>query len=110
MNKTTSVSKVQLSNGQEAFDLFNHESQGQAAIVDVAVIKRLAMLLPNVSFNTIRRSIMEDIEQTGNINELVKLMEEETAFHRTVNILTTVDFTQPELSVHHVAQVGGVID
>lgn len=82
---------VDLPNGKNAINM-SPESTQQLAIVNLSVIQRLAKLLPKANFNDIRaevifnmRKIDEDSETS--LAQLIQLMEDEVAFHRSVNLI-----------------------
>lgn len=85
---------IQLPNGQEVLDLYNQEFTSQAAIVSLDIIKRLASKLSSVKFETVKFDTCEALSRTTNLEDFVSIMQEETNFHRTVNLITTIDMTQ----------------
>jgi len=64
---------------------FVPELTGQLAIVHLSVLQRLAALLPNASFSTIKNRVSDDILMTKNIDELIMVLENELAFQTSVN-------------------------
>ena len=64
---------------------FVPELTGQLAIVHLSVLQRLAALLPNASFSTIKNRVSDDILMTKNISELIMVLENELAFQTSVN-------------------------
>lgn len=72
--------------------------EGELAIVNLSVIQRLARLLPSANFRDISLSMVLAIEKTESMKEYVALLEDELAFHTTVNLITTIgkEDVQPE--------------
>ena len=61
------------------------------AIVDLAVIKRLASYLPKANLYDIRMAFISELQNVDSISEYVKVIEEELAFHKSVNLINEVD-------------------
>ena len=105
---TSKPATIKLPNGQEVLDLLNMQSTGQGALVNLNVLKRLAALLPSVDYTTIRDNFIEkamainpriqkDHAKVGTpLEQLIQLMEDEIAFHRSVNIITLIDKPEQE--------------
>ena len=91
MKNDYSTTKV-MNNGKEVEAVnLTPTFEGQLAIVHLDVIKRLASMLPSVSFHDIRASILRRIERTPNLEDLIDLMESEMAFHTSVNLINTFE-------------------
>jgi hypothetical protein len=94
---------VKLSTGEEAVVL-TPAFEGPKAIVDLNTIQRLARLLPEAHFRTIRRDLVSRLEGSDNLTDMLYIMEEELAFHKSVNIITTykpVAEMSPQELRHH---------
>jgi hypothetical protein len=96
----TSLQQVELPDGKTAINM-SPESTQQLAIVNLSVIKRLTALLPLASPQDIIGSFqdkLEDLQKTypsrTMLEDFINLMEDEVAFHRSVNLIATYD--QPE--------------
>lgn len=90
---TSTLPKVKLPNGQEVIDLYNMTGTGLAAIVNMEVMQRIISQLPEANFNEIQRDTMNKIEAAQSLEHMVKIMETEVAFHKTVNIISTIDLS-----------------
>jgi hypothetical protein len=64
---------------------FVPELTGQLAIVHLSVLQRLAALLPNASFKTIKERIAHEVSMTESLDQLIMLLENELAFQTSVN-------------------------
>ena len=60
------------------------------ALVDLTVLNQLTELLPKGNFNSIRHSLREQIMNTDNLQELVKVAEDFVTFHNSVNLIKEV--------------------
>jgi hypothetical protein len=60
------------------------------ALVDLQVLNRLIALLPQTDFGNIRHQLRNDITQTQNLEQLVEVCTEFTAFHNSVNFIKEV--------------------
>lgn len=78
---------IQLSNGKTAI-AFIPEITGELAIVDLNVLKRLTSLLPTTSINGTIKRLKENLEYVLNLDEYVKVLKDEVAFHETCNLIT----------------------
>lgn len=61
---------------------------GQLAVVDLGVIQRLASFLPEAHFGTIRRDLVAQIERADNLPAMLDIIEDELAFHKSINLIT----------------------
>lgn len=68
---------------------------GKMAVVDLKTIKRLAALLPRASFNQIKNNMIDVIRDTENLEQFVSVLEEELAFHMSINLIT--EYEEPTL-------------
>lgn len=66
------------------------------AVVDLEVLKRLAMLLPGADFDTIKQETMDKLFATKGLEEMVEVMENEVAFHNSVNLIQMVKIERKE--------------
>ena len=76
-------------NGNQVMDL-SPDYNRPLALVDLNVLNRLTDLLPKGDFNGIRHRLRERIMNTSNLEELVKVTEDFTAFHHSVNLIREV--------------------
>lgn len=60
------------------------------ALVDLTVLNKLTDLLPKGNFTSIRHSLREQIMNTDNLQELVKVAEDFVTFHNSVNLIREV--------------------
>ena len=60
------------------------------ALVDAAVLKQLTDPLPRDNFSGIRHTLRERIMKAENLEELVKVTEDFTAFHKSVSFIREV--------------------
>ena len=84
---------------------FVAESNRQLAIVDLAVLQRISSYLPSVSLDEIKQGIMERIEVSGKLEDVVSVMKEEIAFHETVNLINTFSFAEQEKEISYTESV-----
>ena len=76
-------------NGNQVMDL-SPDYNRPLALVDLNVLNRLTDLLPKGDFNGIRHRLREQIMNTNNLEDLVKVTEDFTAFHHSVNLIREV--------------------
>ena len=76
-------------NGNQVMDL-SPDYNRPLALVDLNVLNRLTDLLPKGDFNGIRHRLREQIMNTNNLEQLVKVAEDFTAFHHSVNLIREV--------------------
>jgi len=91
MNKDQTVSTVEfpLSNGQIVnIPMLVPTFDGDLAVVHLQTIKKLAALLPSVSFSTIKQNMKYAMDETQNLEEYIFVLESEIAFHKSVNLIT----------------------
>lgn len=74
-------------NGREVLD-FTPDYTTQSAIVSLNVIQRLAGLLPVNTIENITKDLRYELGNITNINDYLKLLQDELDFHSTVNLLT----------------------
>lgn len=60
------------------------------ALVDAKVLKQLTDLLPRNNFSGIRHTLRERIMKAENLEELVRVTEDFTAFHKSVSFIREV--------------------
>jgi hypothetical protein len=60
------------------------------ALVDLTVLNKLTDLLPKGNFTSIRHGLREQIMNTDNLQELVKVAEDFVTFHNSVNLIREV--------------------
>lgn len=84
------LQKINL-NGKEVEALnLTPQSDNGLAIVDFTVLRRLTDLLPKANLFDIKQAFIDKIREKTTLNEFVLLLEEEMAFHKTVNLITLV--------------------
>jgi len=73
-------------NGAQVLDLTpNHDRA--LALVDFEIVKRLSSYLPIGDLYDVKRDMINSIHQAETLEDYLKLLEEEVAFHRTINLL-----------------------
>lgn len=80
------LQQVKLDNGMIATVFTTHPSK-ELGVVDIATVKRLAMLLPSARINEIKFDFIKRIEKAHSIKDYIELIAEEYNFHTTVNAL-----------------------
>lgn len=83
-------STIELPNGTKALNLLP-DFNGQAVIVPLSMVKRLASMLPTARLDVVVESLVSKVREEQNLVGYVEVLEEEVAFHRTVNLLKTID-------------------
>lgn len=73
---------------------FVPENSRAIAIVDLKVLKKLVKQLPSVPLTTIKNALANEILDTDTLNELMELLEDEIAFHKSVNDIQ--EFSAPK--------------
>ena len=82
-------------NGAQVADLTpNHERQ--LALVDFEVLNRLASTLKTADLFRLKSALRNTLSDVDTIEEYVKILDAEVAFHKTVNLIKEV--SQRELS------------
>ncbi len=84
--------------------------QRPLAIVDLAVIKRLASYLPKADIFDIRSAFIDKLNNTYSIKEYVDVIAEELAFHKSVNLIDEVDISESAKVVGKVPLDEGDLD
>lgn len=84
---------IKLPNGQEVLDILNHKSGGIAALVDFNVLKRLTRHLPQVNLEELQDEMVDKVRATRSLKDMVDVMSDEVAFHKTVNLIDVIDPT-----------------
>ena len=64
--------------------------EGELAIVHLSVIQRLASLLPKANASQIIENFSYRLRDVSTMEEFVALLEDELAFQKTVNVITTI--------------------
>lgn len=59
----------------------------ELAVVDLSVLNRLIQLLPSARLLDIKSNLKERIDYARDLEQVVAIMEEEVAFHRSVNFI-----------------------
>lgn len=77
--------------GQEMINLLPNNQSRQAAIIDFSVLQRIIAHLPQVDLYTIRGRFMDKLKDTDSIEQYIQVVEDELAFHKTVNVIRTVE-------------------
>jgi hypothetical protein len=87
-------------NGAQVIDLTpNHDRP--LALVDFAIVKKLSHFLPQADFQDIKRDTIFMIEHSETLEDYIKVLEEEVAFHKTVNLLQT--FYLQDIEMQHIS-------
>ena len=60
----------------------------QLALVDLKVLQRLTKMLGTSSFDKIRHELRTNIMEATNLDQLVSITEDFTAFHKSVNLIS----------------------
>lgn len=85
-------------NGAQVADLTpNHDRA--LALVDFAIVKRLSMYLPTADLWTVKQEMMRFIEYCDTLEDYIKGLEEEVAFHKTVNLLQSFNLQDAEVQM-----------
>lgn len=82
---------INIGNGQQEVPVLAPEFNINLALVDINVIKRLAEQLPDVPLAKIKDHLMVKIEAANNLQRMLTVIEEELAFHKSVNLITTYE-------------------
>lgn len=93
MNKEQNEDRVTITqNGIETsvLNLLPTINSQEIAVVDYGVLLRLASYLPKASIWDIKRELESKISDVTDIENYVAVLEEELAFHKTVNVINTV--------------------
>jgi hypothetical protein len=98
--------KMELIRGTQKVINLAPEYKGQLALVDFKTLQRLANQLPKVMFSTIKESLRDRITACRNLEEMTALLEDELAFHSTVNMISTVEPNDIEEAQQQVSQLG----
>jgi hypothetical protein len=78
---------------EPAVNLVPTLNHGRLAVVDLATIQRLAMLLPKANLEQIKVALVIPINRADNMEAFVSILEEELAFHKSVNMI--VEYKEP---------------
>ena len=82
-------------NGAQVIDLTpNHDRP--LALVDFETIKRLSHFLPHAKFQDIKRDTIFMIEHSETLEDYVRVLDAEVAFHKTVNLLQSYNLQPAE--------------
>lgn len=86
----TILHTIELPDGGKIIDMVSNRVPGQqVAMVDFGTILRLAQLLPTADLDTIKRQFTEALDRTNTMEHYVFVLNEELAFHKTINLLQT---------------------
>ena len=77
---------IVLQDGREVIDL-TPSLEGNLAIVHLSVIKRLARVLPQANLQDLKARTYDLIETSQSIEAFFAVLEDEVAFHHTVNLI-----------------------
>lgn len=89
MNTITTFQTINLPDGREA-KLIVPELVKDLAIVDLNVVKRLAILCQAASYSQIRSEFKHQLDGCSNLAEYVEALRNELSFHETVNMIQTI--------------------
>jgi len=73
---------------EETIPAFVPQLEGDLAIVHLDVLQKLASMLPSASFYEIKKSLVNDIRDMTELEDIVNRCKEFVAFHETVNLIT----------------------
>jgi hypothetical protein len=83
-------------NGTQVLDL-TPDHERALALVDLSIVQRLAKLLPTSNLSNIKNTLVDKITfQCHTLEDLVETLEEEVAFHKTVNLLKAYEGLKEE--------------
>jgi hypothetical protein len=77
-------------NGAQVVDI-TPDHHRELALVDLEVLNKLTKLLPLADLYEIKKGFKNEISSARSIEHLVKVCENFTAFHKTVNLIQEVD-------------------
>ena len=77
-------------NGEQVVDV-TPDHHRELALVDLQVLNKLTDQLGKTDFSRIRQGLRNKIMNTNNLDELVQVTEDFTAFHKTVNLIQKVN-------------------
>lgn len=86
---TVQAQTAKLADGKTAV-MFVPELVENLALVDLLVVKRLAEMLPKAHFKDLKREFLEKLDRTENLEQYVQALSVELSFHKSVNLLTTI--------------------
>jgi uncharacterized protein (DUF1015 family) len=98
------VEIIKLANGQDAVNLMQVNDR-VAAIVDYQTLQRLTELLQRVDLSEVKEGLIHRVRHATNLPDLLKMLEDEVAFHKTVNIIHTTDIYNKDVEGLHYPQV-----
>jgi len=84
-------------NGREvdAVD-FTSAQPREKAIVDLSTLLRVTSMLKAVPLRQIREDLVSAIRETATLENMVQVIEDEAAFHRSVNLINTYSTASTE--------------
>jgi len=98
MNKNVEKVSINLNGAEMKVTNLSPQSERELAIVDLTVLQRLASYLPKADLYGIKNRLKNEISDVTDMAGFVALLEEELAFHKTVNLITTVTMTEETTS------------
>lgn len=78
---------------------FVPDNSRSIAIVDLKVLLKLVTQLPSVPLDKIKEALIHEMQDTLNIEEYIALLEEEIAFHKSVNLIEEHNTSNPAVIV-----------
>lgn len=82
--------------GRKELKSFAVDITNDLVVVHEDVLKRLVRYLPKSNLTNIKDDLITDIRRSSNLPELVDVLEKEMKFHRSVNLITSVDKEEAE--------------
>lgn len=99
--RKTPINQVISVNGEEMINLSPDLNDRKKAIVDLAVIKRLAKLLPKADARDIISNMRERLRDIYTLEDYVEILKDEVAFHESVNLINEVEVTETAVEEVH---------
>lgn len=78
---------ITLSDGTECVS-FVPNIERQLAIVDLQVLQKITQMLSRIDLSAVKQQMIDHIEQGESLQNVIDNMEEDIAFHKTVNLIT----------------------
>lgn len=86
--------------GQEVLNLLPIANKERvAALVDLSVLQRVIGSLDTVDLYTMKSRFMDKVQRIQTLPDYLDLLQEEIAFHNTINIIRTVEVKKFEASL-----------
>jgi hypothetical protein len=79
--------EIVLPSGQQAVSFIPDNIERTAAIVDMETLQRIASMLKTTDLYSIKREFREKMNTCDTIEKFVGLLDDESAFHKTINLI-----------------------